>query len=705
MDSQGKIRGFGQYPPHHLEQMKKDLDISMSIPQITYCASYYRAQEKRDPAIDEFKMLDRFVSFAGAFSAPVELLTNNSFAAQTFADLMQKRRLVNPDAKYPCTLSEILSMADSALEHAGKPKSLPSHLFLTEETAHSPFAGAESNCIGLPDANFRLRILPGKLEKSETGDLLVLLRPRETEGALEHGTAVGALLNDPDITSRIKRLCNVSQSGLLHTLLTISEGLWIDLSRLSVTGEPVPLSMLVNSYAGDLLVQIGQKEYEKFYQKAKQHRLRAQAFAALTNGSRFTIRREHGTEPFSLESGFLRSLIPMRMLSVELCNEAPAPNAPILHTPTRGSSCAYLQEDIQKASAEAIAQQDVLCAAAYCAPHDQIFRNILDTLLTPILTLAAAGGDYAKQRLALGVTLPKELSDSQTAGRAVSALLAIYRLQCELGIPSASTKMTRDPSRTSPALTAFAMAEDIAPLPTSFTAAGNRIYCLAPEAAADGLPSFRSLRKMLDYLTSLCRAGSLKSAHVLCRESVTSGLRSMKADGLGCQMTGMEWAFDGEIGLAILIETDCKIEAKQIGLVIQTEAKPKKTTRDLPAAHDLIWSENPRITLVCTGSDRAAHTLAKKLKDMGADVSLLSDTPEDTLRLSQSLLTSQTLILCGKARLNAEPHLDFATDTFLRAGGRTLLLGGAQAPYADRTYAFPSGLSPENLEQICQTKR
>ena len=103
---QGKIRNFAAYTPAMAEQMKKDLSLFMQQQQLLYCANYYRTVEKRDPFIEELVMLDRFVSEyapSPATFAPTECLTNHAPLAQTFADLLQKRKTLKPDVRYPLT--------------------------------------------------------------------------------------------------------------------------------------------------------------------------------------------------------------------------------------------------------------------------------------------------------------------------------------------------------------------------------------------------------------------------------------------------------------------------------------------------------------------------------------------------------------------------------------------------------------------------
>ncbi|MBO7274665.1 MAG: hypothetical protein J6V22_07395, partial [Clostridia bacterium] len=139
MESIGIIRGFRNYTPQQLDQMGRDLKLSMSPQRLSYCASYYR-NAARDPLIDEMKFLDCFISAQSSLVssyAPVSLMTNDEFAARTYADMMQKRKTLAPNASYPCTLSEAFGLTTAYLAYAGKPSKYPHFDLLLENQKHS----------------------------------------------------------------------------------------------------------------------------------------------------------------------------------------------------------------------------------------------------------------------------------------------------------------------------------------------------------------------------------------------------------------------------------------------------------------------------------------------------------------------------------------------------------------------------------------
>ena len=708
MKTQGKVRGFCGYTPQIMEQMKHDLNIGMSLQALLYCATYYRTQEKRDPFIEELKMLDRFVAAQPAsatFFAPTELLTNDHFVAETYADMMQKRRILNPNAKHPCTVAEAFTIADAYLERAGKSRTLPSLLSLTEEQKNHPFAAAESNCAVSPSAAFRFRVLPKGTASLEGGDLLVLLLPTSQNRKERYGVSVSDLFNTPAATGLMKRIYTVSESGLLGTLLDIAEGVWIDPSRLASCGEDVPFTMLSDFYAGDCLVRIASKHYEALYKKAQTNGIRAIAFASVANGTKFSFAYGHEVL-FTLESDFLRSLFPLRPITARLADEHSTEMAKIARVPIGSTSCSYIQSKVNDKKQDTYSLTHALCASACSAPRSSFFRNALDTLLVPVLSLAAAGCDFTVQRLALGLELPQSYSDPTIAGECLSAILGIYRVQTELAIPSSSSTILTKAELSHPRITAFALANTAPPAPAEFTVAGNRVYCLAPETQENGLPVFASVRKLLELLTSLRRKGVLQSAHIICHESITDGNRSMNTSKLRCRLLDDTIAADGALPLAILIETTEEIAATQIGRVEPQPSIPHPVTPTATIENkSLVWSEAPTVTVIAKKQDAAAQILTATIIKKGAEATLLSDQIADAPKLSRAILTSQTLILCGKITLAKTPQMQFAIDTFVRSGGTVLLLGGATWEAGACAIALPNGISESNLDQICGFKK
>ena len=702
MLTQSHIKSFGSYTVSQLEQMKKDLSFQMSIPRLSYCSAYYRAYEKRDPFIEEIKMLECFseeTEPSPTSAAPIELLTNCDFIAQTYADVMKKRHILHPDAKTPCTLAEMLTLAGTYLGRAGKETSIPNAILALEDCRNARLSHYTDNFIGTAESDFGARIVLRPKKKLETGDLLVILRLNPNIPPAKYRTLLGKLFNTPDITYPIKTIRTVSRRGLLYEILSVTDAAYLDLCRLSVTGDDVPLTMLATAYEGDCIVRISPKEYEKFAKSAYEIGIKASAFASVSQGSRIVF-AEGTRQLFSLESSFLRTLFPARAAKIKIDGEEAAIPTPISHEVGKASACAYLPHT--KSNAQLLSYQNHLASVAYCSPDQGFFLNAMETLLTPVLTLSAAGCDYADQRIAVGLTIPQKTSDAKLLGETTATILAIYRLQAELGLQMNTCMTITDPSINHPRLTALSVAS-ASSLSEKMTAVGNTLYCISPKRQKNGLPDFAALRNLLDYLTKLRKRGVLCSARILCRETVTEGVQKMTSDTIYCKLNGHVVVADGALDLAILIESSEKLALTEVGIVAERKAKPSNTEEyALSDTTLLLPQEKAEITVLANQNDISAQILAKHCETEGAIVWLC--TTNDTPTLPRAILESQTLIVCTDEQLPHTPQVAFAMDTFRRGGGRILLVGKGRLQKDLGGIMLNNGISAKILSQICKIK-
>lgn len=566
MELQGKVRGFGRYTKQQLEQMKADLDISMPLSALSFCANYYRTQQRRDPAIDELKMIDRFYHIQTPSlnrAMLTELYTNNAFTADTYADLLSKRRTLDPYAKSPCSLRDLTGIANAYLKRAGKSSAnLPSAVLLPTERGKEKTDTNGLQSMAVAKSGYRLLFPKETCAPKALGDLLVILLPSAKTGAAKYEQTVTAFFYREASVNKIKQTEIIADGGLLEILPSFSCGLWIEYFRLSRTGEPIPLNMLTEAYEGKYVVRISRNECDTFCKEAAAAGLCANAFASVIPEASYTFVRESG-ETFSLDFSFLAAMRPLRRITAKLQNEVFQEQT---STPIQTAKTALVKGDNGR---------DILCAASACMPHDAVFLHSLDCLLTPVLNLAAAGCDYISEALAVAVELPRDTLSSETAvGESIAVLLAVYRIQAELSMLLSASSLCINEKLEHPQLTAFVTADASAPCSAIYTQEGNRVYCIVPERTADGMLNFSALRTLLDFLCRLRRDGALYSARVLCRESVTDAIREMSRGALFCCITGDALVAEGTFPLAIMIETDRQLPAKQVGFVAKKQPPP-----------------------------------------------------------------------------------------------------------------------------------
>ena len=557
MNQKGKVLGFGRYSEKMIDDMKQNLGIAMPTTLLMRVAAHYRYRERRDPFIEELRMLDAFFAHVPPFISIHELCTNDAFVARTYTDVMEKFREL--DKTEPPTVSSVLSTASESLRRAGKRISGAQYTFGSLPRRFVAFAedlSVESN------AENGLTVRSTATPSVNTNDIFALLRPTDGMTPDAYNGALSSFFATADRRSRVKKVLSVEDGGLLALLLANTTGAKIDLSRLSNTIQSCGLPNLAAADPDACVVCLALRDYQTVSQQAADLSLTVHPFASATNESRFVFFKDQTHVEFSLETDLLRLLIPHHTGSAGLpSEEKDAASEPISHTLRR------------KDTAEAtLLQNGLLLASATLTPQKAFFRNAIDTALVPALTLSANGADYAD----MGLTLSLTYSQNQIPA-AIATALGLYRLQAELGIPALFAQTEQKSRETDLKLTVSAVsANALPPLPNRFVEAHHALYCLAPTRDPDELPDFAALREMLSYLTALSRANAIKSFYVVCRESLPGAIRSMRTESLSCRITDDIWACEEALPLAILIESDrTDLRARRIGTVIERIGAPR----------------------------------------------------------------------------------------------------------------------------------
>lgn len=701
MNLNGKVVGFGKYTPAALEKAREDLCLTLPQNMLAYCANYYRTQEKRDPLIEELRMIDRLAALCRPREMITELLTNETSVARTYADAISKRRMLRPDGAPPITPEELFDLATHALRRVGKMPQLRGRVTRLEKGTVSL---VPARAVGEASSAHFAESVRAEIPAPAANDLFVLIRP-DTHCAEAHvyRDAVSALLEEHDVAGMLKKHFTVTHGGLLALLLSTANGAQIDLTRLSRTGEPLPPTMLVDAYADEHVILIARQSYHTLAQSASAHGLRLYAFASITGNARYDFFQNHDKPAFALDSAFLRSMIPSGSYSAALGDEGGcAADAPISHRTVSGISSKYLAAD-RLGDSETRECDGLLFASASVKPQAQGYHNAIDCALAPILALAASGADYPEVRLALSLERPFAHTDPSMS-IALSVILGLYRTQTELGIPAAASQSLYHEGMNDVSLSVLAFAPIGSQKPNHLVAEGNGVYCLAPALDGDGQIDFEQLRGMLTYLTSIAKEGAIKSIRMLCREPITSALQAMSTDRLTCRVTDPIWVCEGALPLAILVEVDREIRAARIGDVVARETARTESETELPEPRSLLPTDGCSVTLITAADDADGINLGHALRVRGADTRRF--TPNDPPHeIARALLTSDTLILCGSVSLPADECLAFAAHTFEAAGGLVLLLGDASSELFEGKIRISGGLTEKNLEKICKKRK
>ncbi len=701
MSYQATIRNFKNCTQEQAESLRKTLALTMCASTVLYCAAYYKNAEKRDPFVEEIRMLDLLSASLERDChaiAPTQFYTNDEFIARTYADLLNKRKELSPDATHPCTIAEAAGLAAQYLLRTKTPSKKNEFTPIPENVRDNLFS-ASLNAIAPHDSTYRLRPFSGTFASPAANDVLILLKPQEKQPMAQFQKAFDLLLQSKALELCAKAVYTVGNDGILRKLLEVTSGVRINLSSLTELGIPLPMTALCNTYGGCRMLRVGVKDLSSATEQLKQFKLQAIPFAQITEDHKFTFSRTQNAA-FSIDSGFLNKLYHYKPTCAKLSEEKAVAPSEIRYGCSHARSCTYLDADSLHERTDVFFKNGLLSAAASASPKSAFFKTALYTALLPVIALALNGIAPFEQNLSLAMELPVDCTEPATAGNCMASVLGLYRAQIELGLPARPVILRSFSDITAPTVSAFVTAHG-KQIPEHFTNEGNLVYCVAPKLDENGMPDFSALRQMLEQLSAWSRNGDITAFRVLVDRSVTDGILKMK-DAYSCRLSDSTLAADGAHSLLILLESKKKLPLRQVGTVVTAPQAVDATEQVfIPRRSDLIWSECPDAVVLAKKADADATVLAAVLEERGAHVTLYTDDAECMAPLSRAILTAQYLIVCKRATLIHTKQIDFALET-LRASGGTILQFSDKNEPIPNAILLKKGMDGKVLKTICE---
>lgn len=702
MEFKGIIVKFALYTPDMLEKMRADLGLQMPVSCLQTCAAYYQSALRRDPTLDEIRILDAIwakQSTAPEALAVAELLTNDNEVAATYADLMQKRHALAPTAKSAPTVNELLSLAGEYLRRAGRAGAPTNQSFLLEDRKLSPSASASSTYALTADARFGLRATGKAAPTLACGDVWAALSSPDSNAHLR--TALDRLWRTPDLTREIKEVRLMGESGLLGELIQSRESVSVDLSKLH-NQDPT-----VGGLCGLYLVRVSGARFGAFAEAIRIAGIVAHPLATVGKAQKNNAVTlvANGAPAIVWTYEFLDALLAPVSYRVTLADEAEGETCAIDTCPLTAEGSAYLA--YREVGSDLITRlfDGASVAVATAKPESRFFHNAFDTALAPVMMLASAGVAFTDVSIAVSLTLPTlARANVRQIGAAVSTILGVYRLQTELGLSTATCKITASDEVTLPELTVFAITASATAQVGGFAAPDHALSCFAPKMRETGLPEMNDLRRLLFALADMRRRGVALSARPLLGKTVGEMLKAMETDTVSALDAYAIEGIERPERYAVLWELGEAVEAIEAVEISRTEAKERdaeSASEALPVSECLIPTLGKTVvTLVAHETDADAQILAEALEDRGAVVKLFDGCEESGALLAHTILLSQALIVCRDVTLNADAHLKFAIDTLARANGYILFPAREKAPKMRGATAIAGGLTAEMLDQI-----
>ena len=478
----GKILKFKSYDGAKLARMREDLALQAPLSLWQYCKEYYGSRAKRDPYIEELKLLDRiFLSLQERpdLLSVRELYTNDAFVARTYGDMMQKRRELSDESRAPISIGSLFTLANNYLQMIGKDdRELPLLLWETQDklrripTCDRTPKSSDLFAILLPHP---LSILKKEEQEEQVANELLLDAEEAPLAEPMPQPDLDGLFENLEFTSQIRDLQSMGSQGLLTTLLQKNTAFKIDLTALCDRENPCFASVLTSDFEGALLIRIPHGKEETASSLAGAHGYLLKTVAYADEGGSMTLLLE-GRELLTLETSFLKSLFEEKVLCAKLRNEKDGALA-----------CQRIK---------LLPYQSGVCGTQVtCTVRNAFFTNALFSALSAVILQSLRGTSYREQQLAVSLQIPKAIDD-RIGGDLLSTLIGLYRLQAELGILM-TARIFPDNDATELTLTAISLGKNLSADPEDAEKALRELEIPKDE---NGLPRFDELRQQLQAL-------------------------------------------------------------------------------------------------------------------------------------------------------------------------------------------------------------
>ena len=439
---------FTCMPPEALIARGKALGLSLPENCLLIIADYYRAAERRDPTPDELLILD--AAYRGAITdaavcAPITFTTDDPRCHAAYADLMDKRRVLFPEANAPATLGELANLASRYLSAHRGHAPIPGQTVLapSRDAAWQMAALGTSPVLGFSDRSSENVALYGEapfactapspedrilwvehtphstraLENLFRSPAAPLIRRSLPVQPMELITALGRVLGNSGLG-----LCFSVSEGLSPARLLQNEAPGVLLLCDPRGGRTIP-DALRNVGLGFRLIAAVEKAP---ICRTADNRLRFPAAMLMPRPAiTASVGAPHPAEPAA-------QVHPLAALTHDLqtpaarCMDGFDPRiAPVLAQYPASVSCS----------------KDRGMASLACTPVGDVFGDVQNAALALVTRLIAQGAAARKITLAVTLETPPVGEDPAAAGRVIAAILALHTVQVELGFNSEPTHL------------------------------------------------------------------------------------------------------------------------------------------------------------------------------------------------------------------------------------------------------------------------
>lgn len=575
------IHDFSSLPEASLAMLSQRLGLGMKQAELTWCARNYK---ESDIKTDALRFIDALACPARTELSKVaigELLTNEPYVAQTFADAIAKLKAMGKAPEKPITLQDLADLPARYLESIiGKDITEP---IGTDGDAASFAAAGMRADISLQSEFGRfdtLLPLPCRLQQhADYADALVLLSPTPDIHDQSLEQALLTILTDAELCDHIHAIGDRSRESIAHAILRVSGGAVLNLARLPESLQSLQATTLCGQ---GLLIAIPRNHTEALLQKASEAGLVASHFGVVDHAGKLILKNGQD-DLLSLDVTYLKSVCFIRSYVLRARSEQYSYADDDTFAPY--AKAVYLQ-----ASEQELQELEPTCDTLLRtlpplrtrnAVHTELVQNPYHhaALAAADAYVAAAASGSNPQRIWLQARLRTNASASPTARaeQAFCSLLGLYRASVELGVP---VKTEADAASGTADLLVLASAPSDMVIPAVLQESGS-VYLLRPLCDAYGLPDWRDLARMIAYLRHEMLACRVLSARALCGMTPMQALQQMtSADSEIEYLPGLESTCNLRCPGAILVVAAGEMQGDLIARATITPVTDRQDAQD-----------------------------------------------------------------------------------------------------------------------------
>lgn len=489
--AQKVLMNFAFLTNDSLRSLADALGLKMGLSELRFCLDYFKHERLPDPTVGELLTFDRvYADRSRRTNIPLiaSFMTNDKTVAETYADLMTRRKAVEPDYTAPCSLPKLLEILPAYANRDSNSDEVK--LFTGKER----FANAASE-------HYRV-FVSGSGSYSEAAIGLKDSRPYLSTP--EWGNAVYAVLksfNDipsfeeklnsftvsADVAAAAKQIDLLDGECIVTLLAERFSGINLNAAPYeAIGGAESPFSMLSESDFGIIITAAKEKAADMLI-AAQELGLRVILLGSVNGSMKITSTSSKGLK-LSLDINLLKSLAFSHPVSCE------------------ADSTQLVESFYEKSYFPVINGKRYRISSAEHTVKNAFISGYNSVLYA--YSLALLGGTE-KMSFAGAYTVLPDLNSKKSLGLSVELILGAYRAQCELGIYDGHPSVAFGEKI---GLRFHSLTEVKKYLPSKIVGKDSYVYYLEPLYREDGLPDTEDMRKMHDYISGLINDGIIISA-------------------------------------------------------------------------------------------------------------------------------------------------------------------------------------------------